>query len=290
MIKGSAMLRLLQKILSGEKGQALPVVLALLVIGGLTITPSLNYTATSLNSSRIIGESMRGVYAADAGIEDALWSLGNGVTPATQLSENINRMEVTVQTEDKGIYTLYLGELIQPGEHSEYLDVDGEMVWDGDAEAYKYTVTVTWQPESGLSTIHLEGVGARIPVGYIYQPGSAALFAQNLSTDEPDETIDTHGAYLLNWEFEPPYPEISEGNPAQTQTFYITGGGDLEGHYGWVVANREDIGAVGEITGTSYKITATATRPEDGETTAKIVAEVMMEDGKTYIFSWRILN
>jgi len=284
------MLRLLKKILSGEKGQALPIVLALLVIGGLTIAPSLNYTATCLNSSRIIGESMRGVYAADAGIEDTLWSLGNGVTPTTQLSENVNQMEVTIQTEDKGIYTLYLGELIPPGEHSEYLDVGGEMVWDGDAEAYKYTVTVTWQPESGLPTIHLEGVGVRIPVGYTYQPGSVALFAENLSTDEPDETIDTQGAYLLNWELGPPHPEVSEEDPAETQVFYITGEGEQEGHYGWVVANRDDIGAVGEITGTSYKITAAAARPEDGEITAKIVAEVMIEDGTTYIFSWRILN
>jgi len=284
------MLRLLKKILSGEKGQVLPVVLALLVIGGLTIAPSLNYTATSLNSSRIIGESMRGIYAADAGIEDTLWSLGNGVTPATQLSENVNRMDVTIQTEDKGMYTVYLGELIQPGEHNEYLNVDGEMVWDGDAEAYKYTVTVTWQPESGLPTIHLIEVGARIPAGYTYQSGSAALFAENLSTDEPDETIDTQGAYLLNWELGPPYPEVSEEDPVETQIFYITGEGEQEGHYGWVVANRDDIGAVGEITGTSYRITATATRPEDGETTARIVAEAMIEGGTTYIFSWQILN
>jgi len=47
---------------------------------------------------------------------------------------------------------------------------------------------------------------------------------------------------------------------------------------------------VGEITGTSYRITATATRPEDGETTARIVAEAMIEGGTTYIFSWQILN
>jgi len=233
---------------------------------------------------------MRGIYAADAGIEDTLWSLGNGVTPATQLSENVNRMDVTIQTEDKGMYTVYLGELIQPGEHNEYLNVDGEMVWDGDAEAYKYTVTVTWQPESGLPTIHLIEVGARIPAGYTYQSGSAALFAENLSTDEPDETIDTQGAYLLNWELGPPYPEVSEEDPVETQIFYITGEGEQEGHYGWVVANRDDIGAVGEITGTSYRITATATRPEDGETTARIVAEAMIEGGTTYIFSWQILN
>ncbi len=283
------MLRFLKQITSSEKGQVLPAVLALLVLGGLAIVQSLNYAATSLNAGRIIGEGVRGVYAADAGVEDALWSLENGISPPQQLSENINQMEVTVQTEDKGTYTLYLGELIQAGEHSDYLDVDGEIVWDEGAEAYKYIITVTWQPGSGIPVIHLEEVGARLPVGYSYQTGSAAGFAENLSTAEPDETLDTGGAYLLNWELESPQPSVSEGNPVQTQTFYITGEGSQEGHYGWVVANRDDVGAVGEITGASYKITATATRPGDGRTTAKIVAEVMIGE-TTYIVSWQILT
>ena len=282
------MLRILKQMISGEKGQALPAVLALLVIGGLMIAPSLSHTATSLNSSRIIGESVNGIYAAEAGAEDALWTLANGGSPAAQLSENINQMAVSLQTEEKGTYTLYLGEMIQPGEHSEYLDIDGEMVWDDEAQAYKYTFTVTWLPNPGTPVIHLEGVGARLPIGYSYQVGSAALFAENLSTDEPDETLDAIGAYLLNWEFDTPLPSVSEINPVQTQTFYITGEGSQEGHYAWVVASRSDVGAVGEITGTSYRITATASRPGDGGTTARIVADVMISEGKTYILSWQI--
>ena len=284
------MLRILKQMISGEKGQALPAVLALLVIGGLMIAPSLSHTATSLNSSRIIGESVNGIYAAEAGVEDALWTLANGGSPATQLSENINRMAVSIQTEEKGTYTLYLGEFIQPGKHSEYLDVDGEMVWDDGAGAYKYTITVTWQPSSGTPTIHLVDVGARLPIGYSYQSGSAASFVDNLSTGEPDETVDTQGAYMLNWELGPPYPSVSEDNPVQTQTFYIniTGEGEQEGHYAWVVANRNDIGAVGEITGTSYRITAAASRPTDNITTARIVADVMIGSGTTYILSWQV--
>ena len=280
------MVRFLKQVISSEKGQALPLVLALLVLGGLTIAPSLSYAATSLNSARILGESMNGVYAADAGVEDALWCLENGASPSQQLPENINKMEVTIQTEEKGTYTLYFGELIQPGEHSDYLDVDGEMV-EEEPGIYKYTITVTLQAES---TIHLKEVGARIPVGYSYQSGSADSFAENLSIGEPDETVDSLGAYLLNWELELPHPSVSQENPVQTQTFYITGEGSQEGHYAWVVASRTDIGAVGEITGTSYKITATATRPEDGKTTARIVADVMIEGETTYILSWQISN
>jgi hypothetical protein len=283
------MVRLLRQMISSEKGQILPLVLALLVFGGLVIAPSLSYAATSLNSSRMLEERMNGVYAADAGVEDALWCLRNGISPSEQLSENINQMQVAIQTEEKGTYTLYFGELIQPGEHNDYLDVDGEMIWDEEAEAYKYTITVIWQPESGVPVIHLRGIGARLPIGYSYQSGSAAGFVDNLSADEPDETVDSVGAYLLDWEFGTPEPSVSQSNPVQTQTFYITGEGSQEGDYVWVLASREDIGAIGEITGTSYGITATATRPGDGKTTAKIVADVMIAE-TTYILSWQILR
>ncbi len=284
------MIRLFKKIIVNEKGQALPAVLALLVLGGLTIAPSLNYSATSLNGSRIIEENMNGIYAAEAGIVDALWSLQNVMPPSTQLAENVNQMAVTMQTENKGVYTIYLGELIQPGEHSDYLDVDGEMLWDEGAQAYQYIIAAAWQPNEGEPVIHLKEVGARLPLGYSYQTGSAATFAENLSTDEPDETTDTLGAYMLNWVFDTPLPSISENETVQTQTFYITGAGSQEGYYAWVVASREDVGAVGEITGTSYEITATATRPGDGETTGRILADVMIDTETTYIVSWQILN
>jgi hypothetical protein len=284
------MIRLLKQIVSSEKGQALPIVLGLLVLGGLTIASSLGYTATSLKSSRLLEENVRGIYAADAGMEDALWSLTNGWPPDIYVPELINKMMVLIQTEEKGTYTLYLGELIEPGEHSDYLEVDGEIVWDEEAEAYKYTITVTWQPDSGTPVIHLEEIGARLPLDYSYQPWSAASFEENLSTDEPDETLDALGAYLLNWELGPPSPSVSENETVQTQIFYITGEGSQNGNYAWAVANRDDIGAAGEITGTSYKITTTAKRPENGETTAKIVADVMIEEGTAHILAWQISN
>jgi len=284
------MVRLLKQFLSSEKGQALPIVLGVLALGGLTIAATLNYATTSLKGSRIVAEKMEGVYAAGAGVEHALWSLGHGISPPTQLPENINQMAVNMQTEEKGTYTLYLGELIQPGVHFDYLDVDGDMVWDEEAEAYKYTITITWQPGSGEPVIHLMEVGARLPVGCSYQSGSAASFVDNLSTGEPDETVDTLEVYMLNWELGSPRPSVSEDNPVQTQTFYLTGEGSQGGDYTWVVAARDDIGAVGEISGTSYKIRATATRSGDGRTTAKIVADVMIGGGTTHILSWQILN
>lgn len=282
---------ILRKITNGERGQVLPIVLALLALGGLTIAASLNYVSTGLNSGRIIDMKVKGIYAAEAGIEDALWSIKMGNPPSQQLEETVNGMEVSIQYESEGLYTLYLGEMVPLGVHNPYLDVVGEMVWDEmvwdeEVGAYKYTITVTWLPEPGAPVIHLSEVGARLPLGYTYQPGSAALF-ENLSTEEPLEIQDQTGAWIVNWEFSQPEPSVSETDPIKTQSFYFTGNGPLEGNYAWVVANREDIGAVGEITGYLYHLTSIASHAEDGITTAKIEVTVISENTTLKIISWQ---
>jgi len=281
------MARLWQYIVKGETGQALPAVLILLVLGGLLIAPSLSYASTSLNSSQAVVENTNGLYAADAGVEDTLWCLENGVPAHTSLSETLNGMAVTIQIEDKGEYNLCAGEWIEGSEHCKFLTVSTNMTWDGGAGAYKYTITVTRQPESS-GNIKLTEVGARLPPGYGYQPGSAALFGNNISTGEPDDTLDQYGAHLLEWDLPPPYPELSAGDPTRTQIFYATGAGDLEGYYAWVVAQREDVGGLSEVIGNVYIITATATRSGGGEVITRVVADVVETGGEVHITSWQI--
>jgi hypothetical protein len=130
-------------------------------------------------------------------------------------------------------------------------------------------------------------IGARLPPGYEYQDGSAFGFPGNLSRLEPEETQDVYGAGMLKWVFSEPRPIINLQNPVKTQIFYVTGSGELEGDYTWVVAARSDIGIVGEIQGTLYIITSTATEPGTGEVTGRIVAEILEADSR-YILSWQI--
>jgi len=283
------MIKLLKR-LNGERGQVLPLVLAFLAIGSLTIVPSLNYVTSNLNSSRSLNSAMKGTYAADAAIENTLWSLARSIAPPAQLN-GVNNMSVSIQTENKGEFTLYFGELIQPGVHNDYLDVASSVVWDAGASAYKFTVTVTWQSGSGYSVIHLEAVGARLPPGYSYRAGSAGGFAANLSRYEPDIILDSVGAQMVNWEFGTPKPKVSEANPIATQTFYITGSGAPENYYSWVVANRSDVGEVGEFSGTIYRITAIARQVEDSRATARIVADALIDPlGEVYIIAWQTVN
>ncbi len=283
------MLKFLKKIVRSEKGQALPVVLILIALGELMVVPTLNFTATGLNSSRNIEERTKGLYAAEAGVEYALWCLENAILLPQQLPEPINQMSVSIQVEERGTYTVYFSELMQAGSHSNYLSIDTEIVWEEQAQAYKYTITVTRQPDCPVSIIHLKEVGARLPRWYSYESGSAACFPENLSMANPAETQDVNGYSLLSWSFNLPYPSVSESYPVKRQVFYTTGQGSHEDSYAWVVANREDIGAVGEIAGSLYIITATASRPESGEITGKIVADVVLTPA-IYIASWQILK
>jgi len=281
------MARLWQQIIKGEKGQVLPIVLVLLLLGGLLIAPSLSYASTSLNTGQIVEKKVRGLYAADAGVEYSLRCIEDGSKVPKKLPENVNQLEVKIKAKrKKGTYTLYYGELEKTGKHSDYLDVSGEIEWDEEAEAYKYTITVTWQAESGEPPIKLEEVGVRLPVDYSYVLDSAAdpIFPDNLSTDEPVDTLDGVDAHMLNWELPPPHPEVSEEYPA-TQTFYVTyitgeeSEEEPEGDYTWVLAQRHDVGEVGEIVGRLYKIEATAKVPgKGGENIAKVEAYVLKEE------------
>jgi hypothetical protein len=68
-----------------EKGLALPLVLAVLFIGSMIITPFLTHASANLTSSNLFSDMNSEKYAADSGIEQAIWNLKFG-TLISQLS------------------------------------------------------------------------------------------------------------------------------------------------------------------------------------------------------------
>lgn len=63
------------KLIKEEKGQILTMVLLLLIIGSLLIAPTLANASTTLIAGRMYNERSQQLYAADAGVEDALHKL-----------------------------------------------------------------------------------------------------------------------------------------------------------------------------------------------------------------------
>jgi len=60
-----------------EKGYMMIMVLILLVVGGLVLTPLLGLMSTGLVSGQIYEKKMDEYYAADTGVEDAIWKIKN---------------------------------------------------------------------------------------------------------------------------------------------------------------------------------------------------------------------
>jgi hypothetical protein len=68
----------LDKLARGEKGQALIIVVLLMLVSALVITPMLNHVGSGLQSGKQVYEERAQLfYAADSGIEDGLWQVDN---------------------------------------------------------------------------------------------------------------------------------------------------------------------------------------------------------------------
>ncbi len=72
---GKMMKTVLSKLRRDETGQAFILVMILLIVGGLIITPLLGFMGTGLIAGQLNEKNMAELYAADAGIEDALWRI-----------------------------------------------------------------------------------------------------------------------------------------------------------------------------------------------------------------------
>ena len=67
----------LNRLVRDEKGKALILVLINLVLGGLILTPLLGIMSTGLMAGQVYERKMYEYYAADAGVEDAIWKIQN---------------------------------------------------------------------------------------------------------------------------------------------------------------------------------------------------------------------
>lgn len=99
--------KLLNKGTGGERGFALPLVLILLLMGSLIITPLLSYTSTGLRAGKSSEQHMERLYAADAGVEDAIWHLiSENVTMNEGDTENLPPSTINDKTVDVTIEAL----------------------------------------------------------------------------------------------------------------------------------------------------------------------------------------
>lgn len=104
-------MKMLKRIFKGESGMALPLALVLLLVGALFVVPALSLLSTTLNANQVVDQSDLELYAADAGIEKAIWHLENdedfdlpeeGSEVEVDFEETLNSKNVSVTIENAG--------------------------------------------------------------------------------------------------------------------------------------------------------------------------------------------
>ena len=79
-----------------EKGQSLPLALIALAVGALIVAPFLGYSGNALSGSRVYEQAITERYAADAGVEYAIWRLQMGVPEVPQFEINDKAVQVII--------------------------------------------------------------------------------------------------------------------------------------------------------------------------------------------------
>ena len=77
----------IRRIVRTQGGYILALVLVVLVLGGLLLAPLLGLMGTGLISGRIYERNIDGLYAADAGVEHAMWKIENRDEDVSRLTQ-----------------------------------------------------------------------------------------------------------------------------------------------------------------------------------------------------------
>jgi len=101
-----------KRLIRDEKGQAMVLVLILLIVGGLIIAPLLAHMGTGLITGEVYERRAAELYAADAGVEDAIWKVqhdiglcpGNPSKNYTITNVNGKKVEYTITYVDALTY------------------------------------------------------------------------------------------------------------------------------------------------------------------------------------------
>lgn len=274
------MINWFSRLRKGEEGAALLVVLVMMTVGSLLIVPTLNFVSTSVQTGEVFEEKLEALYAAEAGVEDALWVMVNDKPSSFPHSfelTSINGMTVSVVID--AVSAIAGQDVGTGGVHDDYLIITKSAVYN--EGIYDYTLTIT---NDGTGNVKVEMILIDFPPGLDYVLDSTG---GDLYNDNPTVVGDSNTGITLFWEFIPPYPTIPDGT-TRVHTFQLSSPTEISGSegHGCVRATRQDVGTVWDSDSHPYSITAQAM-----DTTDTVVATIrtgFWEAGVISITCWQV--
>lgn len=258
------MKNILTRLKMEEKGQAFILALILLAVGGLIIVPLLGFMGTGLMAARLIEQKVDETYAADAGIEDAIWKILNndaslpntlGASSIYTIADiNGKDVEVNIKLEEdiENFLEGLLGD--DAGPHDEWTTISQNV------GAGTYTITVTYS--GAAQNKRINGAGAWLEGDYTYVVGSVVGMTDDYPIfDFRTESYKGGTAFIWEWgPSNPPKPAfgLQTGVYERSLTFEFTIAEVPPFHFSWLVGSSSDIGVVASaVTFGIWKVTAT---------------------------------
>jgi hypothetical protein len=201
-----------------EGGQALLVVLAFLLVGSLTLPPVLAHIGTSLKTGEVYEEKAQELYAADSGIEDAIWEVkydrlsvlfddpeydiyDYDSTWSYTLDEAINGESVNITVEN--VWIPKDVPHLSAAESRAIIESNKLMVAGTAPGGTSYQIKINFYPgEEEEDALMIESLGIWLPLGFTYATGSSNLEEDD---DEPYYSVpsveDYAGGQAVVWDF-----------------------------------------------------------------------------------------
>ena len=301
MVSGckGTMKKTLNKLIRKEQGQALIFALIMLAVGSLIVIPLLFFMSTGLTAGQIYEQKMEGLYAADAGVEDALWKIKNDPPasyPYSYQLADINGLTVSVLIEEVDeLYGTYIG---GGGIHEMWLELNSERVQPPLYDPVEDTYIHEWRLEltnKDNSNVSINSITVSYDNELEYLSGLHDEDVAGLAQGS-FESFTTQFTYLTNitmltWELLPPRPKIDGAPDPDNEiyttvscTFQLKGPEDAPGISAYLVAARADVGTVWEYE--PFKITAQA---DDGGTVVSTIEAGVLEGPDSVLVGyWKV--
>jgi hypothetical protein len=254
MIK--AVKEIIFKVIKRQDGVALPAVLAMLVIGGFLIVPSINYVVTNLKAGSMAEEEFKAILAADCGVEDALWKIKNDTPsefPHSYTIADVNGLSVDITIDQ--LDTIASEPVGNSGSHSDRLLVSENVTYDDGIYYYKLILTSNHNKPIKIDMILID-----FPPNVDYVSGSTISNVTKPPDADPNTISGTPTTGItLVWINDEPQPAVSS-HETENHTFELSGPPGIEGveGHGFVEAHSDDIGTVWVSEVIPYSITAEA--------------------------------
>ncbi len=182
---------------AAQDGQAIILVLILLVIGSLVLVPALSLNMLALRNNTQYQSQTNEVYTADSGIEDGVWRIKydyfgpdydpyNFGSAYSYQGDTVNGLIPTITIENVWAPSVTPASLgLTPAEAQAIID-DQRLVVSGTAGAVvgePYHIKIDYDPADPSENLTVTSIGVWLPAGFTYTPGSSNL--EGLDFSEP---------------------------------------------------------------------------------------------------------